>query len=126
MILLLSFSRIPHPGAFPRHNEFPPLTGAVGRIKGLTRAFIPPMGVRKSTPNLSTRIRVKGTGRGMDQRNDVTSSSKPPRGDPLRLRITGFVQRATDEFVHRLRRIQYLRRSLAAAHGKRSVEQADP
>jgi hypothetical protein len=32
------------------------------------------------------------------------------------------VQRATDEFVHRLRGVEHLRRDFAAANGQRSIE----
>jgi hypothetical protein len=44
---------------------------------------------------------------------------------PLRPRITGFVQRATDKLIHRLSGVQHLRGDFAAANGKRSIEQTD-
>src|SRR5262249_54516293 len=34
-------------------------------------------------------------------------------------------RRATDEFVHRLRAVQHLRRGLPAAHGPRAIEEAE-
>src|SRR5262245_29294549 len=44
---------------------------------------------------------------------------------PLRRRIPGLVQRATDELVHRLRGVENLRGRFAAANGELAIEQAN-
>ena len=48
-----------------------------------------------------------------------------PGGGSLRRRITGLLQRTTDELVHRLRGVQHLRRDFTATNGERSIEEVD-
>src|SRR5262249_45393068 len=49
-----------------------------------------------------------------------------PRGGSSRRRITGLVQRAMDQLVHRLSGVELLRRDLATANGGRPIEADEP